>query len=83
MVPRLEVRLDEERRQHLEEMAQGQDTSMAEVVRRMIDDAWEAFMVERRLQLVREIASFEMEVPDDPQDLFRELESRFESDSLP
>ena len=83
MVSRLEVRLDEERRQHLEEMAQGQDTSMAEVVRRMIDDAWEAFMVERRLQLVREIASFEMEVPDDPQDLFRELESRFESDSLP
>lgn len=83
MVSRLEVRLDEERRQHLEEMAQAQDTSMAEVVRHMIDDAWEAFMVEYRLQLVREIASFEMEVPDDPQDLFRELESRFESDSLP
>ncbi len=83
MVSRLEVRLDDERRQQLEQMAQGQDTSMAEFVRRMIDDAWDAFMLEYRRQLVREIASFEMEVPDDPQDLFRELESRFESDSLP
>lgn len=83
MVSRLEVRLDEERRQHLEEMAQGQDTSIADLVRRMIDDAWDAFMLEHRRQLVREIASFHGDVPDDPQDLFRELESRFESDSLP
>lgn len=83
MVSRLEVRLDDERRQQLEEMAQGQDASIADFVRRMIDDAWDAFMLERRRQWVREIASFHGDVPDDPQDLFRELESRFESDSLP
>lgn len=83
MVSRVEVRLDEEQRKRLNDLAEERDASLSEVLRGLIDDAWEAIMVERRLQLVREIASFEMEVPDDPQDLFRELESRFESDSLP
>ena len=83
MVSRVEVRLDEEQRQRLDAIAEEQDSSISEVLRGLIDDAWEAIMLERRRQLVREIASFEMEVPDDPQDLFRELESRFESDSLP
>lgn len=83
MVSRVEVRLDEEQRQRLNDLAEERDASLSEVLRALIDDAWEAIMVERRLQLVREIASYEMEVPDDPQDLFRELESRFESDSLP
>ena len=83
MVSRLEVRLDDEQRQRLEAIAEQQDASISEVVRRLIDDAWEGIMLERRRQLVREIASFQGEVPDDPQDLFRELESRYESDSLP
>lgn len=83
MVSRVEFRLDEEHRQRLDDIAEERDASISEVLRGLIDEAWEALMVERRLQLVREIASFEMEVPDDPQDLFRELESRFESDSLP
>ena len=83
MVSRLEVRLDDEQRQRLEAIAEQQDASISEVVRRLIDDAWEGIMLERRRQLVREIAAMEMDVPDDPQDLFRELESRYESDSLP
>ena len=83
MVSRVEVRLDEEQRQRLNDLAEERDASLSEVLRGLIDDAWEAIMVERRLQLVREIASFHGDVPDDPQDLFRELESRFESDSLP
>ena len=83
MVSRVEVRLDEEQRQRLDDLAEERDASLSEVLRALIDDAWEAIMVERRLQLVREIASFHGDVPDDPQDLFRELESRFESDSLP
>lgn len=83
MAPRVEIRLDEEHRQRLEDIVEEQDASISEVLRGLIDDAWEALMVERRLQLVREMASLQGEVPDDPQDLFRELESRFESDSLP
>ena len=83
MVSRVEVRLDDEQRQRLDDIAEEQDATISEVVRRLIDDAWEAVMLERRRQLVREIASFQGEVPDDPQDLFRELESRYESDSLP
>ena len=83
MVSRVEVRLDEEQRERLDAIAEEQDASISEVLRGLIDDAWEAIMLERRRQLVREIASFEMEVPDDPQDLCRELESLLESDSLP
>ena len=83
MVSRLEVRLDADQRQRLEEIAAEQDSSISEVVRGLIDDAWEGIMLERRRQLVREIAAMEMDVPDDPQDLYRELESRYESDGLP
>ncbi len=83
MVSRVEVRLDDEQRQRLDDIAEEQDATISEVVRRLIDDAWEAVMRERRRQLVREIAAMEMDVPDDPQDLFRELESRYESDGLP
>lgn len=83
MVSRVEFRLDEEHRQRLDDIAEERDASISDVLRGLIDEAWEALMVERRLQLVREIASFHAEVPDDPQDLFRELESRFESDGLP
>ena len=83
MVSRVEVRMDEEHRQRLDDLAEEQNASISDVLRRLIDDAWEAKMLERRRELVREIASYQGEVPDDPQDLFRELESRFESDSLP
>lgn len=83
MVSRVEVRLDDEQRQRLTELAEQQSASVSEVVRGLIDDAWEASQREYRRQLVREIASMQMEVPDDPQDLFRELESRYESDGLP
>ena len=83
MVSRVEVRLDEEQRQHLEDIARKRDVTISEVVRGLINDAWEADQLEYRRQLVRKIASFHGEVPDDPQDLFRELESRYESDGLP
>lgn len=83
MVSRVEFRVDDECKQRLDDLAEERDASISEVLRGLIDEAWEAVMVERRLQLVREIASLQGEVPDDPQDLFRELESRFESDSLP
>ena len=83
MVSRVEFRLDDERRQRLDDLAEDRGGSISEVLRGLIDEAWEAIMLERRRQLVREIASFQGEVPDDPMDLFRGLESRFESDSLP
>ena len=76
MVARLEVRLDDERRQRLEEIAREQGAPISDVVRSLIDDAWEAIMLERRLQAVREIASMELDVPDDPQDLFRRVGRR-------
>ena len=57
MVSRVEVRLDDEQRQRLDDIAEEQDATISEVVRRLIDDAWEAVMLERRRQLVREIAA--------------------------
>lgn len=83
MVSRVEIRLDEEHRQRLDDIVEERDASVSEVLRGLINSEWEAIMLERRRQLVREIASFQGKVPEDPMDLFRELESRFESDSLP
>lgn len=82
MVARLDVRLDDERRQRLEEIAREQGAPISDVVRSLIDDAWEAIMLERRLQAVREIASIELDVPDDPQDLCDELNARYDSTDL-
>ena len=82
MVSRLEVRLDDERRRRLDEIARDRDAPVSEVVRRLIDDAWEAITLERRLSAVRRITSVELDVPADPADLCNELEERYESPDL-
>ncbi len=82
MVSRLEVRLDEERRRRLDEIARERDVPVSELVRRLIDDAWETITLERRLSAVRRITSVELDVPDDPADLCNELEERYEPPDL-
>ena len=64
-------------------IARARDVTISDAVRSLIDDAWEADQLEYRRQLVREMAAMRGEVPDDPQDLFRELESRYDDIDLP
>ena len=78
MAARLRVLLDDERRERLDELAEEAGVSMSEVVRRLIDDAWEAEMLERRLAAVARLSSLEGEDVPDPETLSRQLTRTYE-----
>lgn len=82
MASRLEVRLDDERKERLEEMGKAEGLSISEVVRRLIDDAWEEVMRARRIAAVERMAQLEVEDPPDPETLSRELEETYEPGGL-
>jgi Arc/MetJ-type ribon-helix-helix transcriptional regulator len=75
---RLEVRLDSERRQKLAELVERERASISEVIRRLIDQAYEDSLRERRLELVREIAALEIEDVPDPDELSRQLDRTYD-----
>lgn len=79
---RLDVRLDAERRRRLEELVAERSMSISAVVRRLIDDAYEDVMLERRRQAVEHLVSLEVEDPPDPATLSRELEAAHEPGGL-
>ena len=71
MANRLEVRLDPERRSRLEELAREKGAPISEVVRQLIDDAYEEIDRARRRRAVERMASMSLPVPEDPQDIRR------------
>ena len=79
---RLDVRLDAERRRRLEELVQDRGVPISEVVRRLIDDAYEGVVRERRRQAVGRLIRLEVEDPPDAATLSRELESAHEPGGL-
>lgn len=78
MSVRLEVRLDEKRRAQLEEIAGIQGASISEVVRALIDDAYEAMIEEDRRRAVQELITMNAEDMPDPEELSRQLASAHE-----
>ncbi|MCY3601641.1 MAG: ribbon-helix-helix protein, CopG family [Chloroflexi bacterium] len=82
MAARLEVRLDDERKQRLEELGEAEGVPISEVVRRLIDDAWEEVMRARRIAAVERMAQLEIEDVPDPDTLSRELEETYEPGGL-
>jgi len=79
---RLDVRLDAERRRRLEELAEAREAPISYVVRRLIDDAYEEVLRERRRQAVERLVKLEVEDPPDPATLSRELEAAHDSGGL-
>ena len=80
---RLDVRLDTERRRRLEELAAAKAKPISEVVRRLIDDAYEqGCLAERRRQAVERLIRLEVEDPPDAATLSRELEATHEPGGL-
>ena len=75
---RLDVRLDAERRRRVEELAAIRGEPISQVVRCLIDEAYEAVMRERRREAVRRLAGLEVEDPPDAATLSRELEAAHE-----
>ena len=79
---RLDVRLDDEQRRRLDEIVEERGLPISEVVRGLIDDAYEAVMRERRLEAVQRLVVLEVEEPPDPAQLSRELEAAHEPGGL-
>jgi len=75
---RLEVRLDEKRRAQLEEIAGNRGESISEVVRALIDDAYEAIRRERIRRAVERLINLRGEDMPDPEELSRQLASAHE-----
>ena len=79
---RLDVRLDAERRRRLEELVEERGAPISEVVRCLIDDAYEGVVQERRRQAVGRLTRLEVEDPPDAATLSRELEAAHEPGGL-
>lgn len=75
MVSRFEVRLDKDCRERLDELAETKGVTAAEVVRHLIDKAYEEILRERRLKAAEELISMNAEIPPDPDELSRLLET--------
>ena len=75
MVSRFEVRLDKACRERLDELAESRGITAAEVVRELIDKAFEEKLRERRLQAAEELIAMNAEIPPDPDELSRLLET--------
>lgn len=80
---RLDVRLDKERRRKLGALATEQGASMSEMVRRLIDRAYEETLQARRKRAAQELGCLEIEDVPDPATLSRQLEGAHEPGSLP
>ena len=76
---RLEVRLDEERRRRLSELAALRGTPVSDVVRNMIDASYEEVLRERRQAAVRRIAQLEVEDVPDPETLSKQLAQTYDT----
>ena len=81
-MPRLEVRLDVERRRRLEELGQEHGVPVSEVVRGLIDDAYDGIIQERRRRAASRLIGLGVEDPPDAATLARELEAAHEPAGL-
>ncbi len=79
---RLDVRLDQERRRKLKELAAERGAPISEVVRSLIDQAYEEILGEQRRRAAWEIGLFEIEDVPDPATLSRQLENTYEPGGL-
>ena len=82
MASRFEVRLDKECRERLAELAENRGITAAEIVRQLIDNAYEDILKERRLRAAEELIALNAEVPPDPAELSRLLEAAHDSSPL-
>ena len=82
MAGRLDVRLDSERRRRLDELVKERGEPISEVVRCLIDDAYDCIVQERRRLAVQRLIELEVEDPPDAATLSRELEAAHEPGGL-
>ena len=81
-IERLDVRLDQERRRKLRELAAEQGTPVSEMVRRLIDRAYDDTQGARRKRAAQELGQMEIEDVPDPASLHHQLEAAHETGGL-
>lgn len=79
---RLDVRLDRERRRKLQELAAEEGSPISEVVRRLIDRAYEDTQQGRRIRAAQELGRLEIEDVPSPAALNQELEDAHDPGGL-
>ena len=79
---RLDVRLDVERRRRLDELVEYRGEPISQIVRRLIDDAYEDIIQKRRRQAAERLTRLEVEDPPDTETLSRELEAAHDPGGL-
>ena len=82
MAGRLDVRLNAEQRRRLEELAEERGAPISDVVRHLINEAYEGVMRERRKHAVERLTRLNVEDPPDDATLSRELEAAHEPGGL-
>ena len=82
MTNRIDVRLDVEHRRRLEELAQDEGETISDVVRNLIDGAYEDILRNRRREAIERLIALNGEGPPDPDTLSRELEAAHEPGGL-
>ncbi len=75
---RLEVRLDQARRQKIAELAGVYHVGMSELVRKMIDETYEGVLLQRRRAAVLRIAAAQVEDMPDPDVLSQQLAATYD-----
>jgi hypothetical protein len=70
---RIEVRLDDKRREKLAQMLAAGRGRLSDIARHAIDLAYEEFEAEERLQAARDLVEMEIEDVPDPDELSRQL----------
>ena len=79
---RLDVRLDREHRRKLEEVARARGLTVSEMVRWMIEHAYEQKLGAERRKAAEELSGLEVEEVPDPATLGRQLEGAHEPSGL-
>ena len=82
-MPRLDVRMDAEQRRRLEEIGTARGAPISEVVRALIDDAYDGVIQERRRRAAERLIGLQVADPPDASTLSRELEAAHEPGGLP
>lgn len=77
---RFEIRLDPEREDHVEYVAEEEGVSVTDAFRRLLDRGWEDWMKERRRIAVDRIAAMEIEEMPEPDELARQMDAMYDLD---
>ena len=73
-MPRLDIRLDRDCRARLDAVVKDSGLSASEIVRNLIDQAYEGVLRKGRQNAFERLISLNIETPPDPAELSRELE---------